>query len=180
MSTTFDQLKERRLERMRKGQEAATIENLLSDPEIRIALVPLIEGDYDECMRIAAAIDVPDDSIQGAQVVDREERRQVIFRAARQVDDYTKPFFPSMEEMKKELAPHDVNHLYECYLELIRSFSPKMAALSQEDIDFLSDLFVNLPWNDLSGAQVYALSRFLSLLQPEQLTDSLPGHLLTR
>lgn len=177
-SATLSRLKETRLERMRKGQGAATIETILSNPEIRVALVPLLEGEYDECMEAAASRDLPD-SLAGAQVADREERRQVVCRAAREVEDYNKRVFVSVDEMGKVLEPTDVNHLYDCYIELVRQYSPKLSVLSQEEIDFLSGLFGNLRWSDLSGEQVYALSRFLSRLRPDQLTGNLPGRLST-
>lgn len=182
MTSTFEQLKERRLERMRQGQQTATITSIPSDKEIRVALVPLLEGEYDECIKAAAAaagaLDEPD-TLPGAQVADREERRNVVFRSARNIDDYSKYAFPSLQEMMQVLGPHDINHLYDCYIEMAREFSPRMTELSQEDIDFLLDLFVNLSWKDLSGGQVYALSRFLSLLRRDQLTANLPGHLST-
>lgn len=178
-SATLERLKERRLERMRGGQATASVETVPSDPEIRIALVPLLEGEYDECMRGAAAVDIPE-NLAGAQVADREEKRQVVVRAAREVDDYEKRVFASTVEMMNVLEPTDVNHLYDCYLEMVRQFSPQMTALNQEEIDFLSELLGTLRLNDLSGGQVYALSRFLSALQPEQLMGKSLGRLSTR
>lgn len=176
---TFTRLQERRLERMRQGQQTAEIEKIPSDPEIRVALVPLLEGEYDECQKAAAEVHMPD-NVAGATVRDREERRQVVYRASREVDDYSKQAFPSAHQMSQVIEPTDVNYLYSSYVQMISKFSPSISTLEPDEIDFLSDLFVNLDWKDLSGEQVFALSRFLSTLRQEQLMGSLPGRLSTR
>lgn len=177
-TSTLERLRESRLKRMRMGQSSASIIKIPSNPEHRVAIVPLLEGEYDECMRAAAQVDVPD-NVAGASVMDREERRQVVCRAAREVDDFSKRVFTDSITMMEILEPSDVNYLYDAYIELQLEISPSMDELSESEVDFLKGVFERMPWNDLSGRQVYALIRFLSSLGVEQLTDKLPGRLST-
>lgn len=177
-AATLERLKRNRLARMRQGQNTADILTIPSDPESRVALVPLLEGEYDECMRAAASLDVPE-NLAGANVMDREERRQLVCRSAREVGDYTKTVFTDVEEMMQVLEPQDVNYLYDAYVEMQMEISPSMETMTEEEIDFLKGLFEIMPWSDLSGRQVYALTRFLSTLRPEQVMDKSLGRFST-
>lgn len=170
------QLRQKREERMRLGQNTAEIFPVPSSPEVRVALIPLLEGEYDECMRAVAALDVPE-TIAGASVMDRHEKREVIVRASRDTSDYTKRAFKSVDQMMEVLEPEDVNFLYEAYLDMVREISPAVDELDDEEIELLKKVFEEMPWKDLSGKQVYALTRFLSRLAPEQLMGKILGRL---
>lgn len=145
---------------------------------MRVAIVPLLEGEYDECMRSAARLDVPE-NVAGASVMDRQERREVVCRAAREPEDYSVRVFKNTIQMMEVLEPSDINHLYDAYVEMTLEISPRMDQLSEQEIDFLEGIFEVMPWKDLSGRQVYALSRFLSSLRPEQLMGKSLGRLST-
>jgi hypothetical protein len=178
-AVTLERIRQKREERMRMGQMTAEILPIPSSPEIRVALIPLLEGEYDECMRAAAQVDVPD-NVAGASVMDRQERREVVCRALREVDDYSKRVFTDTVTMMETLEPPDVNFFYDAYVEMQLQISPRLDELLEAEIDFLKDVFGTIQWSDLSGRQVYALSRFLSSLGQEQLTVKLPGRLSTR
>lgn len=171
-------LKDKRADRLRKGQMTCEIHPIPSNPEERLALVPLLEGEYDECIRASAALDVPE-NVAGAGVMDRHERREVICHAARNPSDLSKRVFKDVNSMMAALEPEDVNFFYDVYIEMSQTISPQIDTLSEEEIDFLSRLFETMQWKDLSGRQAYALSRFLSTLRPEQLMGRSLGRLLT-
>lgn len=175
---TLKKLKDRRLERMRLGQSTAEIEQLPSDKEVRVALVPLLEKEYDAAMRSTALIDVPD-NIAGAGVLDRQEKREVLVRAIRDPDDYTSRIFDSVSEMMEILEPVDVSHLYDRYVEMSMEIDPAIPELSEEEIDFLRQSFGDFNWRGLSGRQLYALNRFILTLSPNQLVGRLPGSFST-
>lgn len=157
---TLEKIRERRLERMRQGQNACEVVNLPSDEEVRVALVPLTEAEYDTCMRLTSKLDVPE-NVAGASVMDRHEKREVIFRAAREVGDLSQHIWTTVDQMMDTIEPEDVNVLYDRYVEMSTDISPHMAQLTDEEVDFLKDYFANCQWSDLSGKQLYALNRFI-------------------
>lgn len=158
---TLEKIRERRLERMRQGQNACEIVPLPSDSEIRVALVPLTEAEYDACMRLTSRLDVPE-NVAGASIMDRHEKREVIIRASRETENLTQHVWKTVDEMMTSIEPEDVNVLYDRYVEMSTDISPHIAQLSEEEIDFLKDYFANCQWSDLSGKQLYALNRFIS------------------
>lgn len=167
-------LKERRLERMRLGQATGELVGLASDQEVRVALVPLLEKEYDQCMRAVANMIVPD-NVAGAGLMDRQEKREILVRAIRDPSDYSKRMFRDVDDMMDYLEPVDINHVYDAYVEMAMAISPHVADLSDEEIDFLKQLFVDFQWKGLSGKQAYALRRFISTLSLTQPLDNLPG-----
>src|SRR3954464_13990023 len=90
------EIKQRRIERMRLGQTSATIESFVTDPEQRVALVPLTQGQYIVSLQVAGALPL-DDNI--ATRVAREEMRrfEVFAVSCREVEDLTKPYFENGE-----------------------------------------------------------------------------------
>jgi hypothetical protein len=176
---TLEKIRERRLDKMRRGKEAAElveIPSMNADPEvgednIRVALVPLTESEYDRCIQSAAMIPVPD-NVAGAQVQDRHEKREVIRFAMREVDNLEKHVFNSVDEMMEVLETDDVNHVYDCYAEMIETNSPAVVQLSEEEIEYLKKVFENLLSNVLSGKQLYAINRLLLITSPTQLVGS--------
>jgi hypothetical protein len=172
--TTLEKIKQRRAERMRAGQNTAEIISLPSDNEIRVAIVPLLEREYDEALRATAAMDVPE-NVAGASLMDRHERREVICRAIRDPDNYSERLFKSVAEMMDILHPTDISHLFDAYVEMSMDISPDVRSLSDEEIDYLKKVCENLNWKDLSGKQLYNFNRFLLTLTPDQLLGKSPG-----
>lgn len=172
--STIEKIKQRRIERMRLGQSTAELVELPSDKEIRVALVPLLESEYDQAQRSTAMLEVPD-NVAGAAVMDRHEKREVLVRAIRDPDNYANRLFANAEEMMGILQPVDISHLFDQYVEMAMNISPNVAALTDEEIDFLKKVFEGLNWKDLYGKQLYALNRLILTLSPEQLMGNLPG-----
>lgn len=170
----LEKLRQRRIERMRLGQETAELEPIPSDPEFRVALVPLLEKEYDASQRAVSLLDVPE-TVAGATILDRQEKREILIRAIRDPEDLTSKLFSSVNEMMELLEPVDITHLYDKFVEMSMDISPDLRALSQEEIDFLKRVFESFSWSDLSGRQHYALNRFLLTLSPDQLMGRQPG-----
>jgi hypothetical protein len=167
MSKTFDLYRERRLERMRLGQATCEIVELKSDPEIRFALVPMTDGDYQQALTRAMKV-AAEENEHGLVLRDRVQQNSIIMYAAREVDDLEIRMFESYDEVA-ELESHDVNYVWDIYREMVAQISPEMDGISEEDWDELKKVFANLQRNELSGRQWYALQRFLTSLTPQQL-----------
>lgn len=167
-------LRARRVERMRQGQQACEITSLPSDNEIRVAIVPLLEKEYDMCMLAVAAMNVPD-NVAGAGILDRHEKLEVLIRSIRNPNNLMERIFDNVEELMELVEPPDVNTLYDDYVEMASNISPHVVELGEDEIDFLKQLFGTLQLKGLSGKQLYALRRFISTLSPMQLTDNLLG-----
>lgn len=171
-------LKERRLARMRLGQAVFEIFPLLSDPEIRVALVPLNEAEHDNCMSYAAAITVPD-NVAGTQLRDRAESLEILSFAIRDPKDPSQRIYTHGKEVAEDLEPVDVGYLMDNYYEMASRNSPSVTQLSEEDQATLKKALQTMDWNELSGQQWYAATRFLSSLMQGPLADSLLGFGLT-
>ena len=59
MANTKAKIEERRLARMRQGQATCSYVSLISDPEIRVAIVPLTEAEYEQVLELVASIECP-------------------------------------------------------------------------------------------------------------------------
>jgi hypothetical protein len=169
----IDDYRARKLERLRLGQYACEVTELVSDPETRVALVPLTEGDYTNSLHEAEKLGVSS-SPTGAQLVDEIQRKWVIFYATRVVGHLETKFFDDFADVD-ELDAADVNHLYDIYLELVAQSSPSLAGLSEDDFTSLKALLPRIAWNELSGPQWYAAQRFLNSIQGNLLQASLSG-----
>lgn len=176
---TAASLIERRLDRMRLGQATCEIENLLSEPEVRVALVPLTEAEYDQCMEKVIKMSAPE-TIMGQQMRDRALTNETLLRAIREPDDLGKMMFENTNEMTQALEVADINFLIDMYFEMVDKSSPSLDGLNDEQIEDLKKVLEEMDWSELSGKQWFALKRFLSSLGPRQLTDKLLGSFLTR
>ena len=165
--------KERRLERLRLGQAACEVTELVSDPEIRIALVPLTEGEYTNSLWEGEKLGVSN-SPTGAALVDEIQRKWVLFYACRVVGNLDEKFFDDFSDVD-ELEAADINHLYDIYLELVAQSSPSLMGLGEDDFTDLKALLPRMAWNELSGPQWYAAQRFLNSIRPALLQASLSG-----
>lgn len=178
----LDRLKIRRLERMRLGQSVCAIEHLLSDPEFRVALVPLTEPEFYNSIEEANLILAEPNALEMAK---REEiQRLVVLRhSCRNPDDLTEHFFHSVDEILAHDSPIeaiDVNHLFDCYLEMTHAMSPSIEELGEEEFVELKKVWQTIDWNELSGTQWYAAKRFVNSIYPNLLKASAPGYFSTR
>ncbi len=170
---TYEHMKENRLARMREGKNAGEIVELLSDDSIRLALVPLTDGEWLKSLSIADKLDAGDNA---AGLVWREEtqKKAIIFYAAREMSDWQEPFFQSLAEVD-EVPQHDINHIYDIYLEMVAQNSPSLYMLGDEEVESLKKVWARIEWNELSGQQRYAAMRFLNSIRNTLLQDSLSG-----
>lgn len=182
MSSTFEEYKARRKERLEKGvdveklrlgQAACEIVTLPSDSEVRFALVPLTEGEYRRSLEVAEKLDVGD-GMSGALVREQVQKEMILFFAAREIRDLNKHFFNNEGDIS-ELEHIDVAHAYDIYLEMTAAISPSMMGLSEEDFLPIKMQLPKISWSDLSGPQWYAAQRFLNLIQPLLLTAEYSG-----
>jgi hypothetical protein len=171
---TAEKIIERRLDRMRQGQATAEIENLLTDPDIRVALVPLTEAEYDLAMESAVKMNVPE-TLMGNQARDRQLSRETLLRAIREPDDLTKQMFEDVEQLNDALDHTDISFLIDVYFEMCDRSSPSIDGLSETEIEDVKKVLQEMDWNVLSGKQWYALKRFLSTLGQQQLLAKLLG-----
>jgi hypothetical protein len=171
-------LKERRLARMRLGQAVFEIFPLLSDPDIRVAIVPLNEAEHENCLSFAASMDVAE-NIAGATLRDRAQTTEILSWAIRDPLDITKRIYNSGSEVAQDLGPDDVGFLIDHYYEMADQNAPSLERLPDNDVNELKKALNEMDWNALSGRQWYAASRFLLSLMPQPLGDSLLGSGLT-
>lgn len=171
--TGFAEFKERKLERLRLGQAVCEIVELLEDPDTRIALVPLTEAEYSQSLENADQIPAGDNPA-GMSLRDEIQRQVVIFHAARVVGHLEQKFFSQPEEVG-DLAAHDLNNIYDIYLEMVHNSSPSMMGMSEEDFLALKLVLKKIEWSALSGPQWYAAQRFLNSIRPNLLTANSSG-----
>ena len=175
---TADLVRKRKLDRMRLGQAACDIIELPSDSEIRIAIVPLTEGEFAICQAAMVAKDY-DDTTAGVMQADRDLRRQIILLACRETNDLSKRLFQTENELMDTLDHSDVNYITEQYAAMVDTSSPSLEGLSPEDMDELKKALMKINWSDLSGRSWYLLKLFLSTISEQQLLGSLHGSFST-
>lgn len=164
-----EQVQERmRFKRMRMGQELATMVTIPSMPEVRLAIVPLNEAESVNSTLQAANMDVADNLI-GLQLRQRTAAAWDVWQASREPDDLTRKVWASVDEMRAELDPADIDAIFDELTVLMDYASPKLENLSAKDIEELKNSFVLIDWNELSGRHWSALKLCLSLLLPELL-----------
>jgi len=159
---------------MRLGQAVLEIFPLLSDPEIRVALVPLTEAEHESCLSFAAMLETPD-NIAGHQMRDRAETREILSYAIRDPRNLSERIYSSGHEVGLDLEPQDVGFLIDHYYELADRNSPRLEQLPAEDVEILKKALQEMDWNEFTGRQWYAANRFLLSLSPKPLADSLLG-----
>jgi hypothetical protein len=169
--STAEKLKERKLDRMRLGQAACDIVPLVSDPEIRVALVPLTEAEYLRSLELAAALATYENRI-GLEFRERHQTAQIVWMATREPDNLKNKVWESAEAMMGDIEFHDINHLFDHYLEMVDQSSPAIDGVPPEDFEALKKVLQEISWNDLTGRQWYAAKRFLgsisNLLPPDR------------
>lgn len=172
MAITAEQIKARRIERMRLGQSTCQIINL-PDAELRFALVPLTEEEFDMGIAYSASIDV-EDNLGGAEKRDRAQMHSDIFHAARQVEDLNVKYFDSIEAVK-QLDLEDINRITQMYVHMSIEVSPSLDGISEEELEELKKASGEIAWSELNGPQWIALKHYLLLTMPELLMAKLSG-----
>jgi hypothetical protein len=145
-----------------------------SDPEIRLAIVPLTEADYRNVLEKVAAVPSGDD-LAGVQIKDRVQAEEILVRAIREEHDLTQLIYDDVEELTVDFEIHDIDHAIDCYNEMVFQSSPSLDGIPKEELENLKKALQEMDWNDLSGSAWYAAKRFLSKIMPSPLLDKSPG-----
>jgi hypothetical protein len=159
---------------MRLGQAVCEIIPLLSDPEIRVALVPLKEKEYQKSLSMVASLDLPE-TTPGADARDEIQKAEVLSYAIRETDNLDERIYMSGEELADDIEAHEINYIFDAYLEMVNQTSPAIDGLSEKDFETLKKVLKQMNWNELSGQQWYAAKRFLLSIFPNALQDNLLG-----
>lgn len=165
-SSTRDKIRQRRLDRMRLGQAACDFVVLPSDPEIRLAIVPLTEADYRNVLQKVSNIGTPDD-LAGVQIKDRVLSEEILVRAIREEHDLTKRVYDDVSELLEDFEVQDIDHAIDIYNEMVEKASPSIEQISPEELEHLKKVLQEMDWNALSGSAWYAAKRFLSRISPQ-------------
>jgi hypothetical protein len=174
MANTKSKIEERRLARMRQGQATCSYVQLVSDPEIRVAIIPLTEAEYEQVLEIVASINAPD-NVAGFGLRDRKNAQEILVRAIREEDDLTKRVYDSIDEMMEGLDTTDIDQLVDEYNEMNAQANPSADAISEEELMRLKKVLLEMDWNEFSGRSWYALKRFLGTIMPQLQRDNLLG-----
>lgn len=164
---------------MRQGQSVCDFVTLLSDPEIRFAIVPLTEAEYSQALEAVGSMTVPDNLV-GAEIMDRRRAQETLVRSIREQGDLTQRVYFNVEELMEDVEVADVDHLIDAYNELTANSSPTLDGIPPEEFVNLKELLQVMDWNALSGRSWYAAQRFLGTITPSPLLDNSPGFSSTR
>ena len=173
MTSIAEALKERRIARMREGQSVPEIFPLRSAPDVRVALIPLTEAEYDLALAQAAAIEVADNSF-GLERRGRHAQAVQLWYSVRDPLDLTKLAFDSVDEMRSVLEPADINFILEKYTEMVDLYSPGLEDLTDEQMDELKKALQAIDLRGLYGKPAYHLKCFFLTLTVDQLQDRSP------
>ncbi len=174
MVSVKDKISERRIDRMRLGQAVCDFVPLTSDPEIRLAIVPLFEAEYLQALNAVAQTDAPDD-LAGMQLRDRKQAQEILIRAIREPEDLTQRVYADADELMEQLTVGDIDELLDRYNEMCEQSSPRLEGIPDEEFENLKKVLQEMSWSDLSGRAWYAAKRFLSSISPSPLMDKSPG-----
>lgn len=174
MATTVEKIRERKLDRMRLGQAVCDYVTLPSDPEVRLAIVPLTEAEYLQALNKVAEVPQGDD-LAGAAIKDRVTSQEILVRAIREEKDLTQKVFETVDELMDVLEVQDVDHVLDMYNEMIEKSSPALDGIPEQELENLKKALQEMDWNVLSGSAWYAARRFLSRIIPKPLLDNSPG-----
>jgi len=159
---------------MRLGQAVCDFIPLTSDPEVRLAMVPLLEAEYMQVLNAVAAMEASDD-LPGLQLRDRRQAQELLIRAIREPDDLTKRVYADIDEMMEQLSVSDVDELLDNYNEMSYQASPRLEGIPPEEFENLKKALQEMNWSELSGRAWYAAKRFLSAISPSPLMDNSLG-----
>ncbi len=164
----------RRLARMRMGQGACELVNLVTLPEVRVAIVPLTEREFEMGYSHAAALDVAENQA-GWVMRDRAKQAHDMWAACREPSDLNVHVFESIDQMIDELDSMDINYLSERYSVMLAEFSPDINDMDEETLGELKKVFNALRLSELSGRERVAVVTCRSLLLPMPVPGKSPG-----
>ena len=172
MSSLLEQIREgNRIRRMRIGQNAADFVSLRSNPEVRVALVPLLEREVELAWEQAAVVDVPD-NVYGTEVRDRILKRYQLYYAVRDPENIEERLFESADDLADNLSETDINHLAEQYLAMVDYSSPALDGLDDAKLGELKKALETIDLSVLSGKAWWHLKAFFMTLTVEELRAS--------
>jgi hypothetical protein len=180
VASTAERIKERKLNRMRLGQAVCEFVPLPSDPEIRVAIVPLTEAEYLKVLNEVNAVDAGDD-LAGVSIKDRVTAQQTLVWAIREPEDLAKRVYvdneeeTAMEQLLETLEVGDIDEIIDRYNEMCEQSSPSLDGIPEEELENIKKALQKMDWNDLSGGAWYAAKRFLSRIMPSPLLDNSLG-----
>lgn len=163
-----------RLSRMRLGQLAPEMVEIPSMVGIRVAIVPLTEGESQKGMARAADLDVAD-NIAGVQMRNRAAMESDVWHAVRDPEDISNKLFESVEIMVSELEPSDIDALMDKLTTLMEYASPSIDGLSNEDLNDLKKAFGQIDLSELTGQSWAATKLCFQTLLPDLLLVKLRG-----
>lgn len=164
MSNTLQAIHEsRRVAKIRMGQAAPNFVTLRSNEEVRMAMVPLLEREYQQSLDLAASMEAPDNPY-GIEMRDRTLQVCTLMHALREPDDPSERVFATTNEVVDNLEPTDINYLMENYTQMIEFSSPALDGVSDEELEQLKKALLTIEWNALSGKPWWHLKQFLSTL----------------
>jgi len=164
---------------MRLGQAVCDFVPLVSDPEIRLAIVPLTEAEYLQALEAVAAIPGRDDLANSA-MRDRRQAQEILARAIREPEDLLERVYSTAEDLQSDLDVRDIDELFDRYSEMVHTSSPSADGIPPSEFEALKKALNEMDMNALSGRAWYALKRFLSTVTPSPLLDSNSGSSLIK
>lgn len=161
--SSFADYAQRKIERFRMGQAAYETVSMLSDPEVRVSLVPLTEAEYSNSLNEADKV-MAGENAAGIAYREEVQRKHILFHACRVADKPEVKFFSSPQEVG-ELDYTDISFLFDNYLEMTAKVSPSMMGIPEAEFDDLKKALQEIQWSELSGSQWYAAQRFVNSIQ---------------
>lgn len=165
---------------MRLGQTVCDFVALPSDPEIRVAIVPLTEAEYWKVLNEINEVGLPDD-LAGVTIKDRVRAQQTLVWAIREPEDLSQRVYVDTEEMdastamQADLEVGDIDEIIDRYNEMVEKASPAIDGIPPEELEQVKKVLQEMDWNELSGSAWFALKRFLSRISLAQRMVKSPG-----
>lgn len=169
-----EKIRELRFDKMRLGEAAADFCEIPSLPEMRIALVPVTESEYDKSLEMSAMIEAPENP-SGWLRRDRRANAETLIAAIRNPQNLSERVFDNVDEMREVLEVSDINYLTDHYMEMVAKSSPALDGFDEDEIEQAKKVLQTTDWSVLTGRSWYALKRFLSTLGPSLPLDKLHG-----
>lgn len=139
-----------------------------SKPEIRVAMVPLIEREAQRGVIAAAQLEVQDNAA-GLQARNRIALESDVWHSLREPSDPTAKVFESVDQMIDELDATDIDFLSDELSALMDYASPAIDGISEEQLNSLKKAFGETDWSALTGWQWAALKLACQALFPNLL-----------
>lgn len=170
-----EEIKTRKLDRMRLGQAVCEIVEIPSVPEVRVGVVPLTDAEAQMALDEAARVETAD-NIAGLMLRDHVQKVAQLAFAIRDPQDLSKRVYRTGKELQEDLDETDVNYIFDTYMELTENSNPAIEQIDPVEFEHLKKVLQEMDWNELSGRSWFAAKRFLGALNRDKLLpDSLLG-----